>query len=69
MGMVAERSLVRRKDVRLDGWGCSACGWVRPYPFTPTGVLEKREDLEAAFHLHRCEQSPMSKMVARESLN
>lgn len=69
MGMVAERSLVRCKEVQFDGWGCSACGWARPYPFTPAGELEKREDLEAKFHLHRCEQHPMSKRLFRESLN
>jgi hypothetical protein len=67
--MVAERTLLRGKGARFQEWGCTACGWVRPYPTTATGELVKREDLEAAFHLHKCERSPIYGKVSRESLN
>lgn len=67
-GMVAERSMVRRKETRFEGWGCNACEWVRPN-VTARGEPQKREDIEAAFHLHRCERHPLSQTVSRESLN
>ena len=67
-GMVAERSMVRRKEARFEGWGCSVCGWVRPY-VRAGGEPEKREDVEAAFHLHRCERTPKVQRVSTVSMN
>ena len=56
--MVAEREMVRRKETRFEGWGCSVCGWVHPYPRINAEDIEPRENIEARFHLHRCEKYP-----------
>jgi hypothetical protein len=58
--MAIERLLERHKEVRLDGWACAACGWFYPYPKATTNVFNPREDMKAAFHLHKCEQFPIS---------
>jgi len=58
--MVAERTLVRHKEARFEGLGCSECAWNRSYPkVNELSKIEPRENLDAAFHLHRCENHPM----------
>lgn len=47
------RALVR--DANLSVYRCSDCGWVRREHRHLSGQ-EKKEDLKAAFHLHRCDE-------------
>jgi hypothetical protein len=56
--MVTERELIRSKEARFEGWGCSGCGWTHPHPPNNAEEIEPRENVEATFHLHRCEKYP-----------
>ena len=57
------RSLVKRKDGRVVRWGCDSCAWMRP---NLTTIGEPRENLHAAFHMHRCEQNQMAQKSVAE---
>lgn len=48
------RSLMR--DGQCSVYRCSDCEWVRHEKRHLSGQ-EKKEDLKAAFHLHRCEEN------------
>jgi hypothetical protein len=47
------RGLVR--DTNISAYRCSDCGWLRREGRHLSGH-EKKEDLKAAFHLHRCDE-------------
>ena len=47
------RALVR--DANLNAYRCSDCEWLRREHRHLSGQ-EKKEDLKAAFHLHRCDE-------------
>jgi hypothetical protein len=65
---MAKRSLVKIEEQGFEGYRCSSCAWRHPYPFI-AGELEPRDDLMAAFHLHRCRQNPLPKKKTREDVN
>jgi uncharacterized OB-fold protein len=54
---------------RPKGWGCSACGWVYLPPGMIADRFKSREDIEAAFYLHKCERGPASKILIRDNIN
>jgi hypothetical protein len=58
--------LVRQKEKGSSGYGCSACGWLHPYPRLIAHGIEPREDLKVAFLLHKCDENPSQK-IRREA--
>jgi hypothetical protein len=51
-----------RQENGFMGYGCSACGWLHPYPRLTSHGIEPRDDLKVAFLLHKCDEYPSKKM-------
>ncbi len=59
--------LVRQKEKGFSGYGCSACGWLYPYPRLTAHGIEPRDDLKVAFLLHKCDENPAQKIADEAS--
>jgi hypothetical protein len=59
--------LIRQKEKGFRGYGCSACGWLHPYPRLTAHGIELRDDLKVAFLLHKCDENPSQKIRREET--
>jgi Zn-finger protein len=66
--VITDRALVRSRRSEVQAWECSECGWVHSSSSILDEMFEPREDLEAAFHLHKCERYPQ-RTSAFDNLN
>lgn len=52
------RALVWREEVGFSGWGCEACGWVRPSRRFIAADKTPSQDTQEAFDRHECKRCP-----------
>ncbi len=61
--------LVRHEEKGFSGYGCSACGWLHPYPRLTALGIEPRDDLKVAFLLHKCDENREQKIKVENPLD
>ena len=61
------RSLIRKGEEGFNGWGCSECEWVHPYPRLVPKHLDPGAEALRAYEAHECQKH--SKRKPRGNVN